>query len=550
MNLNVSLKLLSLILLTYVIAPMSSCAQSAFELSNGASGDSAVVLPPLVNDDGLAVIEISAPGWWKASNTKYVLTQDIESAGTALMFGEKWSSGISNCIIDLNGHTITFNTANSEDLFGIYGIFLATSTNCRVINGTIRQGNGYNGAYKSEAIKIGLNSECENLTIETHRNSVAIHAGGNGGRVYNNYFVCDDIQYGSNVVWLDRATNWDVYNNTIVGGHNGVFASPSGNTPYDAHHKIHHNKIFNTKRTLGYKAPAAIHLYAASGIEVFENSIITMDARGIIVQMGSSDCETYNNDIEARYSRFSNDDSQGNYAENNAYGIWQRHGYNNKFYSNRIVVNCYIDDILSRAWGMFIENGDDNIGVFTDCNYNNNTIVARKHELKGTSYGLHLRHMGTSMRIYNNEIYSKDRGADVLNTCSGVNIHDNAFLKPQVDSYTLISGETYSDFQNNTDSVLNKNLTPPKTPTGLNITGKTGAIKLQWNKNQEKDVFEYNIYRNGTKINEFKNGGSFFIDTSPEATPSSSYTVTAVNLSGVESVGQNKPMSPVLRTVK
>ncbi len=75
----------------------------------GTTGSTAPVLEPLVKEDGLKRIEISVPGEFFESNAHYVLTKDITAKRDGLLFGKPWNKRISNCIIDLNGHTITYN---------------------------------------------------------------------------------------------------------------------------------------------------------------------------------------------------------------------------------------------------------------------------------------------------------------------------------------------------------------------------------------------------------------------------------------------------------
>ena len=95
------------VLLVAVVLLMASDEAWPQATEAGPTGSTAPVLAPLVTEEGLKRIEIDAPGEFLESNAHYVLTKDIVAPRSGLVFGKPWTKRVTNCIIDLAGHTVT-----------------------------------------------------------------------------------------------------------------------------------------------------------------------------------------------------------------------------------------------------------------------------------------------------------------------------------------------------------------------------------------------------------------------------------------------------------
>lgn len=84
----------------------------------------------------------SPPYLLSSSGVTYLLTEDISAPGTAFIFADD----AENAVLDLNGHTVTFGTDATEQVFGV----LFGDATGSVCNGTIVQGAG--GADYSTAV--------------------------------------------------------------------------------------------------------------------------------------------------------------------------------------------------------------------------------------------------------------------------------------------------------------------------------------------------------------------------------------------------------------
>ena len=88
------------------------------------------------------------------------------------------------------------------------------------------------------------------------------------------------------------------------------------------------------------------------------------------------------------------------------------------------------------------------------------------------------------------------------------------------------------------------NTTPPATPTGLSATGGNGQISLTWTPNTESDIYGYNIYRDGVKLNHFPFYSASYVDNSRVSGQTLSYTIDAVDWDQLQSA----PSAPVAAT--
>jgi fibronectin type 3 domain-containing protein len=74
----------------------------------------------------------------------------------------------------------------------------------------------------------------------------------------------------------------------------------------------------------------------------------------------------------------------------------------------------------------------------------------------------------------------------------------------------------------------------PATPAGLSAASGTRTIELVWDRNTEKDMAFYRIYRDGSRLADNVVGASFS-DDGAEAGKTYKYQVSAVDTAGNES---------------
>lgn len=73
------------------------------------------------------------------ADTTYIFTKDITADGTAIIIKAN------NVTLDLNGHTLTYDE-QKQQTYEVYGVTSRYSKGIRILNGTIRQGNGNDSA--------------------------------------------------------------------------------------------------------------------------------------------------------------------------------------------------------------------------------------------------------------------------------------------------------------------------------------------------------------------------------------------------------------------
>ncbi|GEM_PF-3441130 len=165
------------------------------------------------------ITHISACGTLSSANTTYILDNDVSSAGTC------FTTSANGTILDLNGHTVTYNTAAGDS---VYGYLSAWNPNgARVTNGSFVQGAG-NG-YQSIAIyfRQGVNIEADHLSISyTGDNNEAIidtnGAGGQSVQIHDNVIHPNGTKRATGAVYATIANGGSVYSVgqhvTLVGG--------------------------------------------------------------------------------------------------------------------------------------------------------------------------------------------------------------------------------------------------------------------------------------------------------------------------------------------
>lgn len=512
----------------------------------GPTGSTAPVLDPLVDGTSLTVVNISNTGstqTFNTSNRKYVLQEDISTTGTAFQFWTDVNNGIGDIVIDLNGHTITYGTAAGN---GVFGIRTGRSYNVRITNGTIIQGAG--AGEVSHALNVGINTEIDNVTVRVSgEGSYCIRVKADtrdfgsdtGGRIHDSFLVNDngtvyDATYGDFyecVVAMIDVYSLNIYNNVLIGGHNGVLALYTSQAQgYTASHNIHHNRFFYQTRRIGGKSPAAIHLYGINGNTVTENWITTLDARGIIVQYESGANDIYNNTIDARYTTTAAGDG---YTENHLYGVWQRKGLDNDIYSNVIIGSNYTDAAADTASTAIYVGGGDPATTVQNGLLDDNFIWATTSIAGYVAKAIQADDMDDTNVISDSTLWGQDFGIHLEAACDDVEVTGNTLVNSTGVGWTAVLDENSGNVHDNTTEVFSSNATPPMSPAGIAVTACGVDNLITWNRNSETDVFQYYVYRNNERISTYPVATTFFVDR--DAPDGASYEVTALNTSGVES---------------
>jgi len=265
---------------------------------------------------GADTILLSAPGMLDREGATYVLTQDISAPGTALTIVAR---GIT---LDLNGHTVTYNTEPSET--PVYGISVGSPEDwpnlwlnmdergLRIRNGSIVQGPG--GSAYSHAVYLrwtnARNVEISGLDIAVRGDNtkgIEIFGGRDfsihDNRITSTVSVCTNRHaYDSYAVRIDGApAGVSFHHNTIRGGHGGI-AVTRGSDLLIYENDISHKCLAGN----GY----GVTLYAPKNAVVRDNRIVSQDGLGILVDDEYQNVEVSGNTIDVKMAP----KSEGTYA--------------------------------------------------------------------------------------------------------------------------------------------------------------------------------------------------------------------------------------------
>ena len=158
-----------------------------------------------------------------SSSGTYILQNDISSTGTCMTI----SAG--NVVLDLNGHSITYNTAAGDNVYGVVTDW--NIVGIRIHNGSFVQGagNGYqsSGIYSRQA----SNWEIDHLTMHYQGdNNFGINLNGgsfaSGASVHNNFIYPNGTKRSTGAVRATIANGGSGYSVgqhvTLVGGTGGA----------------------------------------------------------------------------------------------------------------------------------------------------------------------------------------------------------------------------------------------------------------------------------------------------------------------------------------
>lgn len=447
-------------------------------------------------------------------NRIHKLAADLTAPGTAVVITAD------DVTLDLNGHTITYNAEpRSTSVFGVYvavGVDRVTIT-----NGTILQGAGK--SRDSPAILLyGASWQAgphviHDLVIRT----VGVECGGiqadkgysfNGSKIFRTYIeVLGDTSaidgYGADALSLSARNlgGVEVHDNILVGGHRGmqlIYIGADNANRSD----VYKNRI-QQKRRPGSKAPYGILLAGRShNVHIYDNQIISDDGRGINldgwgqgVEVGASGNFIYGNRIDVQYSSSA---TEGEYVENNVYGIRDRYSSgDNTFEDNTVMV---ASDVRGDVFGFFI-GSDEADPLMRNIIVRNNTVIARRGKVKA------------------NEPY-----AFQFSSADSVAVMDNKYV---ADGFS-VGDEAVGRLTLSGNTVLPRESGSPPAPEGVTVTRFLDSYLVEWSDVATKGVYEYVIYRDGKRLPISPRGGTFYVDVG--AAEARTYAVSAMTLDGRE----------------
>ncbi|HUV40136.1 MAG TPA: hypothetical protein VMY39_11000, partial [Planctomycetota bacterium] len=470
-------------------------------------------------------IELTAPGEYTESDCLYVMTRDVVATGNAFSFTGK------NVVVDLGGHTLTFNAEPYVPKFDAkasashkyyftppYGVLLARgAAGIELRNGTIVQGAGADK--KASCVFIQANGanihDTTTVTAEAAqaRNFFSVW-GPSDLDLHHNYIVnrgsAEGGWYGAVSLTMTGTGN-DIHHNTIVGGHQGILISAQGG-PTKAH--VHHNFIQH-QRTRGQKAPQGIYI-RASGCEIDHNQIVTVDGRGL--EPTGGDNHWHHNVVDVRYTSRA---GGGFYPENRCYGLWARDAGcdGNRITDNLFVVNNeVVGDDTSNTIGLLLCTSPGNPPQLNNVTVTGNRIFVRHNDRTRPAWGFSLANTGPNVVIRDNFIWADTAAVEVDDRARGAVIEGNTFVK---------TGEKWQEkvaaWQNKGDGLAtctfrdNKVIdppvdkTPPAAPGGLAVTRRFNGFELHWNASAEPDVLGYYVYRDGVRVEDRLKCGTFYV---------------------------------------
>ncbi len=460
-----------------------------------------------------AETELTGPATLNKAGEYYRLTEDITASGTAFTIT---ASGVT---LDLNGHTVTYDTSSGTS----YGVHISAS-NTRVKNGFIIQGSGKSSSSHAVYITSGSGHELSYLGIKVSGyQCIGIYASGNNdfnnGTIHHVYVESTSTSKatdgfgasGINVAAMSKG-GVTIYESILVGSHRGINAKWWGfyaETPTSS--KIYNNFIQHD-RLSGDKSPYGISLPKCQDVEVYNNQVISDNGRGLTcdglgqgVEKGTNGCLIHDNRFDVQYSPNPRQGGSG-YTEVNVYGIRCRYSsYNNSFTNNTVIVD---NDVYGDLRAFYI-GSDSSDSKMHDLLIQNNTIIARDPGEES----------GGAM------VFAWDWADEI--TCTNNNYLTDGTVQKHVYG-SSVGVLNYSD-----NNVLSPTPTSPTAPTGLSITRFLDSYLLRWNENLEADVYEYYVYRDGEKMSNLSpRGGTFYVDVGIGGTHT--YSISALTLSGNE----------------
>jgi hypothetical protein len=447
-------------------------------------------------------------------NRVHRLTSDLTAPATAVVITAD------DVTLDLNGHTITYNAEPSSG--SVYGVYVAVGVDrVTITNGTILQGAGR--SQDSPAILLyGASWQAgphmiHDLVIRT----TGVESGGiqadkgysfNQSKIFRTYIeVLGDTSaidgYGADALSLTARNRGgiEIHDNILVGGHRGmqlIYIGADNANRSD----VYKNRI-QQKRRPGSKAPYGILLAGRShNVHLYDNQIISDDGRGINVdgwgqgvEEGASGNFVYGNRIDVQYSSSA---TEGEYVENNVYGIRNRYSSGDNTFENNTVIAA--SDIRGDVFGFFI-GSDEADPLMRNIIVRNNTVIARKGKIQA------------------NEPY-----AFQFTPADSITVSDNRYLADGLS----VGADYVGKLTLSGNSVLAVESGTPGVPGNVKVTRFLDSYLIEWGDIGQAGVYEYVVYRDGKRLPISPRGGTFYVDIGVGGTHT--YAVSALTVTGRE----------------
>ncbi|MFO1435827.1 MAG: hypothetical protein U1F34_05540 [Gammaproteobacteria bacterium] len=443
----------------------------------------------------------------------YKLSDDLTADGTAV------AVTADDVTLDLNGHTITYNAAPSDQ--PVYGVYVAIGIDRVTIkNGYILQGAGKSKA--SPAIylygaswQVGPH-ELHDLVIRTQGfQSDGIQAdkgyGFNGSKIYRSYI---EVRGGTDAVdgeggdcimiSAENRGGVEIHDNILVGGHRGMqlvdLGAEESNRSDIFGNRIQHH------RSLGSKAPYGILLAGRShNVQIRDNQIVSDDGRGINIDgwgqdvpEGASGNTISNNRIDVQYSSVAR---SGEYVENNVYGIRDRYSSGDNIFENNVVTIG--SDISGEVFGFYI-GSDDPDPLMRNITVRGNTVIARQGPDR-----------------------SSESVAFQFGAAQSVAVSGNRYLASK-----LVDGEDQVKDLKMSDNVTLARDSNVQAVSDLKLTRFGNSYLLEWKAHVTAGTQEYVVRRDGKRLPISPRGGTFYVDI--DVVGEHRYEVSSVSMEGVE----------------
>ena len=454
-----------------------------------------------------AEVLVTEPATLDKEGEYYRITRDITVSGTA------FTITADNITLDLDGHIVTYNTDSGSSCNAIR----ISSRGVTVNNGIIIQGSGKSSS--SHAVSVsGSNHEIHHLIIRvTGDRTRGISSNANSSSFHHNFInvqgTTDDIAYAPDCMFLEARNvgGLSVYDNILVDGHRGINFDLVGiNTSTPARSKVYNNLI-QPKRTPGCKQPVGIAMTHAFNVDIHNNQVISDDARGDYFSayglgstLGVGDIDYHDNRVDVQYSI----PVVGSvpYPENNVYGLNLRfHVHNINIENNIVMVE---NDVNGFNWAVKCGSGGTD-PMMKNILIQNNILIAR--DSGGESRGSY--------------VFFWEEAEEV--TC----INNKYFTDGELQGSWIPDPIVHFTFAGN--SAISPVAYTPAEPSGLRLTKFLDSYLLQWDDNNQNQVYEYYVYRDGKKIPGISaRGGTFYVDVDVGGVHT--YSISALTLAGME----------------
>lgn len=365
----------------------------------------------------------AGPYYLHLTGATYVLTEDISTPGTAIVFASQ------NVTLDLNQHTVTFGTSSSPYRYGVAlppsyadtnGLWVNSditvwrnSSGGVVKNGTIVQGSG-RGANSAAFISYAEdNITLQDTTITVNGDdtfAARIEYGGtfhvSGNTITDNTTVVTNRSQGrASIDFINISTEaaLEVFNNTINNSRQWGIRVARGDTAGTWGH-IYNNSIYpNTIVTNGYGI--GVH---GGRLEVYDNTIHATNGRGVHIE--GNNAKVHDNDIDVVELPSSE------YPRVSAHGIKLEGSTNADIYSNTVLSKGIVVSDSQTSIGAAL---DFTVAVGSNNFVHNNTFTARHLGGPGFTSGDYNTTYATAIQA----IQSGNIDGD-----TGLRIEDNTFI--------------------------------------------------------------------------------------------------------------------------